>query len=556
MDGSTTKALLAFLSFSVLTSNRLFPFTPLFPPFHLSHSLISFAMANGHVYAVSAFAALGGLSFGLDTGMISGVLTMENFVDYMTNGEQQFTSLQSSTIVSTLLAGCFVGALMSGLLCERLGRKRTILIGSLILILGVIIQTAANGYIMICVGRPFAGVGIGMLSMTVPLYQSELAPKAIRGRLISLQQFAITIGIMLSFWINYGTNLHLQGTATWRVPLALQMAPAIVLAVGTMFLPYSPRWLLQQGRNEEAQQVLARLHGNGDKNHPYVLEEYNEICEQIALEKAVAIHSYVELLQGTVRRRVILGVLIQIFQQLTGINAIMYYAPSIFQATGINSGNASLLATGINGVVNVLATIPAILWVDRWGRRWTLVSGAIVMGICMIAAGIVLGVCGKIVDKVGGDKSIDMSGNQAASYFSIVMIYLFVAGFAYSWGPCGWIYPAEIFPLRIRSKATSVTTAANWLFNFVVGEIVPIMLARITFGTFIFFGGCCFIMAIIVFFFFPETKGKSLEEMEFIFGERSKDFTYLREKPDPYAGYQHTFNSSMYNSGYESNYRL
>ncbi|CAO3684237.1 unnamed protein product [Umbelopsis vinacea] len=477
-------------------------------------------MANGLVYAVTSFAAIGGFCFGYDTGVISGVLSMKNFVEYMTNGEDAFTSLQSSTIVSTLLAGCFVGALLSGILCERLGRKRSILAGCIIFILGAAIQTGATGYVMICVGRPFAGVGIGILSMAVPLYQSELAPKAIRGRLISLQQFAITIGIMVSFWINYATDLHLTGTATWRVPLGIQCVPAIILGFGTMFLPYSPRWLLQKSREQEALTVLARLHGNGDRNHPYVIEEYNEICEQIALERAVEIHSYSELLQGTVRRRVILGVLIQIFQQLTGINAIMYYAPKIFEATGISGSNSQLLATGVNGVVNVIATIPAILWVDRWGRRWTLISGAIVMGIAMLLAGIVLGVCGKIQVLPDGDKTIDTSGNTAASYFSIVMIYLFVAGFAYSWGPCGWIYPAEIFPLRIRSKATSVTTAANWLFNFVVGEIVPIMLVRITYGTFIFFGACCAIMSVCVFFLFPETKGKSLEEMEFIFGER------------------------------------
>lgn len=477
-------------------------------------------MSNGLVYAVTSFAAIGGFCFGYDTGVISGVLSMENFVGYMTDGQTAFTSLQSSTIVSTLLAGCFVGALLSGPFSERIGRKRTILAGCIIFVVGAVVQTASIGYTMICVGRPFAGIGIGMLSMVVPLYQSELAPKSIRGRLISLQQFAITIGIMVSFWINYATNLHLSGTATWRVPLGIQCVPAIILGFGTMFLPFSPRWLLQQGREQEALHVLARLHGNGDRNHPYVIEEYHEICEQIALEKAIQIHSYAELLRGTIRRRVFLGVLIQIFQQLTGINAIMYYAPLIFEASGISGSNAQLLATGVNGVVNVLATIPAILWVDRWGRRWTLISGAIVMGFAMLVAGIVLAVCAKTVYLPNGDKSIDISGNHPASYVAIVMIYLFVAGFAYSWGPCGWIYPAEIFPLRIRSKATSVTTAANWLFNFVVGEIVPIMLVRITYGTFIFFGACCAIMGVCVFFFFPETKGKSLEEMEFIFGER------------------------------------
>jgi sugar porter (SP) family MFS transporter len=366
-------------------------------------------------------------------------------------------------------------------------------------------------------GRFVAGLGVGSLSMAVPLYLSELAPKEIRGRLISLQQLMITIGIMVAFWVGAGTQ-YLTGDSAWRIPLAIQIAPAAVLMFGTIFLPFSPRWLINNGRNEEALAVLARLHSKGDKTDPLVVAEYEEIIAQVEHERTVSVSSYVELLKGTVRRRLILGILIQIFQQFTGINSIMYYAPTIFQQAGVASRSASLIASGVNGVLNVLSTIFPILYLDRLGRRVVLISGALVMGSAMLLCGIVMAATSRVFqDPVSGQMKVDMSENTHASYFCIVMIYFFVAGFAYSWGPCGWVYPAEIYPLSIRAKGTSITTAANWLMNFIISLFVPIMLTTITWGTYIFFGCCCAVMAICVFLFYPETKGRSLEEMDIVF---------------------------------------
>jgi sugar porter (SP) family MFS transporter len=213
-----------------------------------------------------------------------------------------------------------------------------------------------------------------------------------------------------------------------------------------------------------------------------------------------------------------LGVVIQIFQQFTGINSIMYYAPVIFQQAGVGSTSASLIASGVNGVLNVLSTIIPIVFLDRLGRRVVLISGALVMGSAMLLCGIVMGATATVYEDVkSGEMKVDMSGNKSASYFCIVMVYVFVAGFAYSWGPCGWVYPAEIYPLSIRAKGTSITTAANWLMNFIISLFVPIMLTTITWGTYIFFGCCCAVMAICVFLFYPETKGRSLEEMDLVF---------------------------------------
>ncbi|KAI8637655.1 general substrate transporter [Parasitella parasitica] len=481
------------------------------------------------LYVVCAFAAIGGFCFGYDSGIISGVLTMPPFIAKMTGGGTYLKAIQTSVITGLLLAGCFVGSLFAGQLCERLSRKFTIIIASGVFVIGAAIQTAATGYSMILGGRFVAGLGVGSLSMAVPLYLSELAPKEIRGRLISLQQLTITIGLMVAFWINVGTE-NLTTDAAWRIPLGIQMAPAAVLFVGTMFLPFSPRWLIKKGRNAEALSVLARLHSGGDEAAPHVVAEYDEIISQVEHERAVSVDSYFELFKGTLLRRLILGVLIQIFQQFTGINSIMYYAPVIFQQAGVPGRSASLIASGVNGVLNVLSTIPAILFLDRLGRRVVLISGALIMGIAMLLCGIVMAATGRVFrNEETGQMEVDMSGNIHASYFCIVMVYFFVAGFAYSWGPCGWVYPAEIYPLSIRAKGTSITTAANWLMNFIISLFVPVMLTTITWGTYIFFGCCCLVMATCVFLFYPETKGRSLEEMDVVFSGRVLTFRDVKD---------------------------
>ncbi|CAG8606386.1 5868_t:CDS:10 [Funneliformis caledonium] len=413
-----------------------------------------------YVYLCAAFSAIGGLLFGYDIGVISGILTMTHFRE-----EFPADPVKEGTIVSSLLAGCFFGALISGYFADKVGRRFSILGGSLLFIVGCVLQATSTTFVQLYFGRIISGLSIGNLSMIVPLYQSEISPKEMRGRLVTLQQWSISIGIAISFWIDYFAE-KIDSPVQWRIPLCIQTVPAIILAVGTLFLPFSPRWLMDHDREEEAIAVLAKLRAGGDKNAAIVQEEYLEIKDNVLFEREFAAKNYFELVKKgpeNIRRRMILGIFIQIFQQLTGINAIMFYAPQIFINAGLTSNSSRLLATGINGLVNMLSTIPAILWIDRWGRRPTL--------------------------------------------------------FAYSWGPTGWIYPAEIYPLRIRSKAMSVTTASNWLFNFIIGQIVPSLLDKITWGTFIIFGVFGMTMAISVLIYYPETKGKSLEEMDGLFGK-------------------------------------
>ncbi|KAJ1881522.1 hypothetical protein LPJ57_001561 [Coemansia sp. RSA 486] len=367
---------------------------------------------------------------------------------------------------------------------------------------------------MLICGRFIAGLGVGCLSMTVPVFQSEIAPAHIRGRLVSLQQWAITWGLLVAYWIDYGCHF-IKSDASWRIPIGIQIVPALILFVSMIFMPYSPRWLVDNDRVDEAHKVLANLRAGGDKNNDEVVEELEEIKEAVRIDRETAVRSYMELLRFPIRRRVILGVVIQILQQLTGINVVMYYASTIFRQSGLSGNNASLLAQGINGVVNMLATIPAILWIDRWGRRKTLMFGSLGCGVTYFIQAVATGATqNKTVDENG---DVDLNMPDGPSYLVIVMMYLFVISFAMSWGPIGWIYPSEIFPMRIRSKANSITTASNWLFNFIIGLVAPILIKKITWGLDLIFAIIMFAAIGIIYVFFPETKNRNLEDMEVIF---------------------------------------
>jgi len=503
---------------------------------------------NLKVFGIACFACLGGLLYGYNQGVFSGVLTMTSFKehmgDYISDQDKlTWNSSKQGWLVSILELGAWLGTMYSGFLAEILSRKYAILVNVAIFILGVVIQTTSisAGHNSILAGRFITGMGVGSLSMIVPMYNAEIAPPEVRGALVGLQQLSITLGIMISFWIDYGTNFiggtgRSQKESAWLLPLCLQLVPAVLLGVGMIFMPFSPRWLVHHDREPEAQRVLARLR-NLPEDHELIELEFAEIKAQSLFEKKSLRENFPHLQDMSALstfklqfvaigslftskgmfKRVIIATLTMFFQQWTGINAILYYAPTIFSGLGLSSNSVSLLATGVVGIVMFIATIPAVMYVDSWGRKPVLVTGAIGMAACHF-----------IIAAIVASFSDDWPHHQGAGWAAVVMVWLFVIHFGYSWGPCAWIVVAEIWPLSNRPYGIALGASSNWMNNFIVGQVTPDMLTHLKYGTYIFFGIFTALGAAFIAFYFPETKGLTLEEMDTLFGsvgtaEREKE---------------------------------
>ncbi|KAK9428641.1 general substrate transporter [Lipomyces doorenjongii] len=428
-------------------------------------------------------------------------------------------------MVSVLTLGAMFGAFINGPISDRFSRRWSILYANTVFLIGSVLQCAAQNFPTIFVARFLAGFAIGMLSMVVPLYLSELAPPNIRGSLVAMQQLGITIGIMVAFWLEYGTQ-YIGGTGdgqkqiAWRLPLALQCFPSLVLAIGTFFLPYSPRWLMNQGREDEAFKTLVRLRRVDPRDHRLRMEMLEIKTARVFDQETIAtkydgvspfqiaVREYLELFTVRhLRKRTIIACLLQIIQQFTGINAIIYYAPQIFKAIGLSSNSVNLLATGVVGIINFCSTIPAIMFLDRWGRRKVLMIGAVGMGISQLIVGTLFAVY-----------KHTWAEHTAAGWAACVFVWIYISNFAFSIGCVNWIMPSEMFPPATRGKAVGLAIALNWLTNFIVALITPRMLKSITFGTFYFFLVFCIILFVWVYFCVPETKGLPIEEMDNIFG--------------------------------------
>lgn len=382
----------------------------------------------------------------------------------------------SANIVSTLQAGCFVGSLVASPISEKWGRKVALIVAAIISFVGIVMQFASNGHLeAMYVGRFVAGLGVGGASMVNPLYISENAPRAIRGGLTGLYQLFIVTGIMLAFWINYGSLLHIHGDAVWIVPLALQGLPAILLCVGMLLCNESPRWLAKQDRWEEAKATLARVR-HLPIDHSYVQDEFQDICLQLERERQLiggssfmSLQKEMWLIPGN-RKRALLSIALMVCQQMTGTNAINYYAPKIFKNLGIVGNATNLFATGIYGVVKmVTCAIFLVFLADSLGRRRSLLWTSIAQGLCMMYIGLYV----RIAPPKEGEPVIP------AGYFALVCIFLFAAFFQFGWGAVCWIYVSEIPSARLRSMNVALGAATQWLFNFVVAQAVPNMLVTV-----------------------------------------------------------------------------
>lgn len=433
------------------------------------------------VYVVTSVAALGGLLFGYDTGVISGALL---FI----GDDFQLNPFLEGFIVSSLLLGAVVGAGVSGALSDRLGRRTIILIAAVIFAIGAVGAGLSPNVATLILFRAVLGLGVGAASALVPAYISESAPTDVRGSLSTLFQLAITVGILLAYLV----NAAFATAGDWRWPLGLAFVPAVVLFVGMYFLPETPRWLVGKGRDEEARRVLGRT-----RTEEEVESELRSI--QRAEEEQGEEAGYRELLAPWVRPMLVVGIGLAVFQQLVGINTVIYYAPTIIESTGLESA-ASVLATVGIGVVNVLMTVVAILIVDRVGRKPLLLVGLAGMVVS-------LGLIGSAFAFSG------LSG--IGSWVTLAGLMLYIASFAVSFGPLLWVMLPEIFPLKARGSGTGVSALSNWGANFVVAQaFLPLVGLIGRASVFWILAGICILAALFIYFLVPETRGRSLEQIE------------------------------------------
>ncbi len=430
----------------------------------------------------SAICALGGLLFGYDTGVVSGALL------FLHTSFGNISSLQKELVTSLLLVGAAVGAFGAGRLADQWGRRPLILATAVVFIVGVLGAAFSPVYAFLIVMRFVIGLAVGSASMVVPLYIGELAPARYRGALVSFNQLAITSGILVSYLVDYG----LSSSQNWRLMFGLAAIPAALLFVGTLINPESPHWLVTKGREDKARTILLR----------YRTEE-EDIDGEIGDVKRMAGRSgsMSELLEPKVRRLVVIGVLLAVFQQVTGINTVIYYAPTLLHSAGFGN-SAALLANVGNGIVNVGLTIVAIWLIDRVGRRPLLIWGTSGMAVSLTAIAVVFALGG---DKLGG----------AGAIVAIVSLAVYTGSFAVGLGPVFWLLISELYPVNVRGRAMSLATIANWAANFVVTISFLTLLHAITnAGTFFLFA---FLTVVAVGYFLkrvPETKSMTLGEIE------------------------------------------
>ncbi|CAN6180819.1 unnamed protein product, partial [Urochloa humidicola] len=369
--------------------------------------------------------------------------------------------------------------------------------GGLTFLIGAALNGAAKNVAMLIVGRILLGIGVGFANQSVPVYLSEMAPARLRGMLNIGFQLMITIGILAAELINYGTNKIKAGYG-WRVSLALAAVPAGIITLGSLFLPDTPNSLLERGHAEEARTMLRRIRGTED-----IGEEYADLVAASEEARTVT-HPWRNILKRRYRAQLTMAIAIPFFQQLTGINVIMFYAPVLFETLGFK-GDASLMSSVITGLVNVFATVVSIFTVDRLGRRALFLQGGTQMIICQVVVGSL------IAGRFGTSGVGDMPKGYAAAVVLFICVY--VAGFAWSWGPLGWLVPSEIFPLEIRPAGQSINVSVNMFFTFCIAQAFLTMLCHLKFGLFYFFAGWVVIMTIFIALFLPETKNVPIEEM-------------------------------------------
>ncbi|KAI5968371.1 hypothetical protein CANMA_002362 [Candida margitis] len=465
---------------------------------------------NTLVYFTSAFVSLFVSLFGYEQGVCSGILAFDTFNGFFHSPGPAMIGF----VISILEIGAMVSSILVAKISDTFGRKRTILLGTFVFMIGGTLQTFCPNMFVFALGRVFSGIGVGILSTIVPSYQCEISPSEERGKLVCGEFTGNITGYALSVWVDYfcyfiqnigdtRSKPHsFLAHLSWRLPLFIQVAIAFVLFIGGFFIVESPRWLLDNDMDQQGFNVLSLLY-DSHKLSTKPKSEFFMIKNSILHERKTTPKSertWRHLLKHY-KKRVFVACSSLIFAQLNGINIISYYAPSVFQEAGFDDAGA-LLMTGVNGIIYLLSTIPPWFLVDRWGRRPILVSSGLAMGICLILV------------------SVFMLLNRSYTPSVVaVLVIIYNASFGFGFGPIPFLLSGESYPLSVRSKGVSLAVACNWLSNFIVGLFAPIMRHNIKWAMYLFPAGSCFISIVCVILFYPETKGIELEQIDEIFDE-------------------------------------
>ncbi|CAJ0554395.1 Ff.00g129080.m01.CDS01 [Fusarium sp. VM40] len=466
---------------------------------------------TGRSFLLATFVSMGGLLFGYDTGQISGFLEMPDFLDRFgetnSNGEKEFGTVRSGLIVALLSIGTLIGALVAAPVSDRIGRKFSISGWTWIIAIGFIIQISSNhNWVQIMMGRWVAGLGVGALSLLVPMFQAE------------------TMGIFLAACINYGTvTHHPNSSASWRIVIGVGWAFTLILGIGILFLPDTPRFDYRKGKIDRARDTLCKVYG-ATPNHWSIHTQMEEIESKLRAESQIKGNPAKEFVQmfkaPRMAYRIFLGMALQMFQQLTGANYFFYYGTTIFRSVSIDSYKTQIILN----TINFLVTFIGLYIVEHYGRRKSLIAGSTWMFICFLIFASV------------GHFALDQDNpqsTQSAGIALIVFACLFILGFATTWGPMIWTIMAEIFPSRYRAKGMALATASNWLWNFLLAFFTPFITADIDFRYGYVFAGCNLLGGIIVYFFVIEGQGRTLEEIDTMYLERVNPIKSAKWVPPP-----------------------
>lgn len=459
-----------------------------------------------YIFSLTLVAAIGGLLFGYDTAVISGA---EKSVQAYLIDSLGLGTLAHGATISSALIGCIFGGLISGYFASRFGRKNSLIIAAVLFFISAL-GSAYPEFLFFTKGEPslallfmfniyriIGGIGVGLASAITPMYISEIAPADIRGKMVSFNQFMIIFGMLVVYFVNWGIangqSIEWINDIGWRYMFGSEAIPAFLFGLLLYFVPETPRYLAMQNQNEKALSVLTKINGAAEAKS--ILSEIKNSVRLTASSKTEKIYAYGKLV-------IVVGILLSVFQQFVGINVALYYAPRIFESMGA-AKDASMLQTIVMGLVNVIFTVVAIYTVDKWGRKPLLITGSIGMAIGMF------GVSGLAFANIIGTSTL-------------VFIIIYTASFMMSWGPICWVLISEIFPNKIRGQAVAIAVAAQWAANYFISSTYPMMMEYSGGMTYGFYGLMSVLSAIFVWKWVPETKGKTLEQMESLWIKKNK----------------------------------